>query len=145
MPRQMPLPLRVHARTVLVATETARAVTGLDADSLASRAGSELAWVFDVSPGPGIGCRELRWWLPELQAFVAEQPFLRGWEELHAAVCPAARETIGTGELGQVLCLSRPSLARLAGAGQLERRQNGKGKWVVTRSSVWRFLTERIL
>lgn len=73
-PVQRSLALCVSANVVLATVDTARAVLGLDAESVVAQVEEgRLRWVWDFA-APGSTRRELRFWVPELSNGTKPQP-----------------------------------------------------------------------
>jgi hypothetical protein len=113
---QRALRLTLHQRTALVTVDTARAVRGVDAESiLAEIDDGRIPWVWDIAM-PGADRRELRFWGPALEdpgtADQAEADVL-------ASILGTTRPTLRGAEIEVRLLCSAPHVKRLHEAGEL--------------------------
>lgn len=84
-PAQRSLPLVVAANVALVSVDSAKAVLGVDAESVVAMVEEgKIRWVWDFS-APGSTRRELRFWVAELSGGTKPQPM----EQVIAAVIGA--------------------------------------------------------
>jgi hypothetical protein len=117
IPRQRALPFSVSQRTVLVDVNGVRAARGVDADTVFASVedalrDDHLRFVFDVATGAPISdparIRELRFWAREIIA--PETCRGIGLEEALLFIVPAGRVWFQSGELCQLLLISRATL-----------------------------------
>jgi hypothetical protein len=146
------LPLAVAARTALVTVETARAMLGVDADTVfALHESGELRWAWDIGATRSHAAskagerREWRIWARSVQAYQRKEALTcQTIQSVVAEILPVRRERFPSGEAGQLLCCSRHHLSVLVRAGLLEHTFTGGG-FFISRASLAQFLTQRSL
>lgn len=146
------LPLSVSARTALVTVETARAMLGVDTDTVFSlHESGAVRWAWDIGATRAHSAkahgerREWRIWARSVQAYQRREslPFAT-IEAVVSEILPLRRERFPSGEAGQLLCCSRHHLSMLVRAKLLDRTFTGGG-FFISRVSFASFLTRRSL
>ena len=146
------LPLSVSARTALVTVETARAMLGVDSDTVfALHESGSLRWAWDIGASRAHSARsagerrEWRIWARSVQAYQKREalPFST-IQAVVGEILPVRRDRFPSGEAGQLLCCSRHHLSMLVRAGLLARSFTG-GSFYISRESLSQFLTQRSL
>lgn len=134
------LPLVLSERTRLVCMYTARAVLGIDTDSVIAKVDNgELRWVWDVGVhGVKNAVVEYRFLAAELSK---EQSF-HTIEDVIAHCVPAGRDRLRRGELVQMMMVSRVHVHNLVKEGEL-RGDAAEPLNFVTMRSVTNFLRLR--
>ena len=133
--------LTVSPKAVMVSTDTACAVLGVDSEALACMVETgDLVWVWDVSARQK-AIRELRFWTQELiDPTTARKPY----SEFIGTILPPNRERFRSSEVAQTLRISDPHLLRLIKLGELTGTIVGHTRWI-TRRSFADFLKNRLL
>lgn len=106
---QPSLSLQINQRTALVTVDTARAVRGVDTESiLAEIESGNIRWVFDIAL-PGAARRELRIWASSLIA----PEFKHAEADVLRAVLGTTRDTLRGAQVAQLLLCSYNHVQRL--------------------------------
>jgi hypothetical protein len=135
------LQLQLNQRTALVTVDTARAVLGVDAETIAARIDEgQIRWVFDIAL-PGAERRELRLWASSL---VAPEIVHRDSARVIAAIIGHQRATLRGGEVEQLLLCSAQHIQRLHEARLLAGQIIGHTRHL-TAASLTAFLQARCI
>jgi len=133
--------VNLHRRTVTVGVDVARAVLGVDAESVLAMIDSgQILWAWDIAARPSRE-RVVRIWTREIVA----PGWGRGLEvgEVVDAVIGTQRPYLRSGELCSILFCSRAHVHSLVEAGEIRGRLDGHTLWV-HRDSVDGFLRRRL-
>jgi hypothetical protein len=140
-PVQRSLPLSVSAQVVLATVDVARAVLGVDAESVVAQVEEgKIRWVWDFAC-PGSTRRELRFWVPELSSGTKPQPV----EQVIAAVIgatPGGRQRAAIIEVRWAI--SAQLIMGLVRSGCWAEDRVGHTRYL-RRASLERFLQERLI
>lgn len=138
---QTRLPLQIAANVALVDIGTARAVKGLDTESLVALTESgEFRWVWDV--GTGRNRRELRFWRLELvDASVTNNLLMPAVID---TILPTTRDRFRSGELQALFTISAQLILQHYKAGTLDGTQTSTTLYI-TRASLAQFLFKRLI
>ena len=135
---QPTLQLPIAQRTALVTVDTARAVRGVDAESIfAEIDDGRIPWVFDIA-APGAARRELRLWARSIIAPDARQPL----GAVLAAIIGTNRAVLHGGEVERLFLCSAQLIKQLHEAGELRGALVGHTRHL-QRDSLIAFLTRR--
>ena len=135
------LQLQLSHRTALVTVDTARAVLGVDAETIAVRIDEgALRWVFDIAL-PQADRRELRVWAASL---IAPDQMPRDAARVLSCILGHNRPTMRGGELEHLLLCSAQHIQRLHEAGLLSGEIIGHTRHLTT-ASVLAFLKARCI
>lgn len=139
------LQLTLSQRTALVTVDTARAVRGVDAETILAEVDcGGLAWAFDIGRQPGGSDvdrrRELRIWAPCLDATGAQPE--GGARAVLDQVIGTHRGTLRGSEVERLLCCSAAHVKALHESGELRGEIVGRTRHI-TRESLAEFLKRR--
>lgn len=137
------LSLVVAQSTTLVALDTARAVLGMDAESVTALCESgQLAYAFDFSAAPNLR-REIRIWTECLQSYQSGVELPHDDDAaIESIVGHSYAEWIACSQVAQRFCVHRRTIYRWAAAGDVLTNQAGHVIHVL-RGSLTRFLQVR--
>ena len=136
---QPSLSLTLHQRTALVTVDTARAIMGVDAESVAAMVDDgRLPVVFDIAL-PGANRRELRIWARSLEPSFSLQPSAFSLADLIGT----SRETLRGSEVERLLLCSAQHVKALHGCGLLLGQIVGHTRHI-TRASLTDLLAARL-
>lgn len=150
---QTHLPLTIHERTSLVTVDTARAVMGVDSQTVLSLVeNGRILWAFDVSAKGRGDTREIRIWRASVAAYMAEQP-----QPMAASgPTPGVERIIGptparirSSRVAQILSVHVCTILHLHRAGELAGEitpgeSGGTCRWI-TRDSFAAWLRRRLI
>ena len=139
---QVPLALKLSARTILVDLQSVRAARGLDAESIIAmvdnaRHPDHLRFVFNVGLGEA---RELRFWTTEIIA--PESVTHLGRDEVINLIL-GQRETFRRSEIEIQWVISALHISNLVKSGQLLETKEGPTRGRLLRSCLANFLRSR--
>lgn len=135
------LQLQLSHRTALVTVDTARAVLGVDAETIAARIDEgTLRWVFDLAL-PQAERRELRLWAG---ALIAPEHVPANAERVLTAIIGHTRPTMRGAEVEQLFLCSAQHVARLHDLRLLTGEIVGHTRQITT-ASVTSFLRARCI
>ena len=138
----MSLALVLSRRTVLVSVEVARAVLGVDAETIYGQIDcGGIRWAWDIACQPR-EIREVRVWARELIAPDTAGELQRG--AVIEAVIGTHKERLRAVEVGQLLICSRPHIHKLVATGDLAGPLAG-GTQYIERESLAQFLNNRMM
>ena len=136
---QRSLSLTLSQRTALVTVDTARAVRGVDAESiLAEIEDGRIPWVWDIAL-PGSERRELRIWA---EALLSAECGARSAESVIGEIIGTTRPTLRGSEVERLLLCSAQMIMRLHAAGELAGALVGHTRHL-RRDSLAEFLRRR--
>ena len=148
---QTQLPLVVHRRTALVTVDTARAVLGVDADTILARIElGAIRWAWDIGMHGRATDRvipEYRLWARELFSqppIIPAAPSQLTPQEVIHAVIGVERLRMTRVEVAHLLLCSRPHIMALVRVGELQADDANPLNFV-TRLSLGKFLESRLL